>query len=484
MSQFNNAPVSFWIGKQRTGVSIEAAGVTYVPPIPYFTGAATGELCPATYDITAQPTGTGPTPAPPQPVSGPPTVPVVNGTPTMSSITVYFDVAGITGAEPIIYTARLYTSPSAIPLSLSASLVSGTTWAATASGLTAATGYYFKSVASNTIGGITHDMASALSQAIDTAGGTPAAPSGPPTIPVLNVAHNTDIVVNFDVTGITGVPTPSYSILWGTTTTPTTPATATFTSGNTWSATALGLTPHTVYYFKSVATNSQGSQTSAVSAGFMTTVVGEPSKAPTVPVVVSVTDTSITASFDVAGITGVTPFSYFLVCDTPSQTVAATLVSGTVWSATITGLVANTLYNISSKVTNSVYFQQSANAVLKTAGPPVGNPGILSNPMNGSIIFSAEIPDTTGVTSNPPYVLSGVYYKTAEGSGASQSTGPAIFGGPGNISALINFGGPLLPNGYPSKPLTPNTPYTGYATYTNIYGSLTTNTLTWTTYPP
>jgi len=38
MSQFNNTPVSFWIGQQRTNKS-------ELNPLPYFTGAASGAAC-------------------------------------------------------------------------------------------------------------------------------------------------------------------------------------------------------------------------------------------------------------------------------------------------------------------------------------------------------------------------------------------------------------------------------------------------------
>lgn len=38
MSQFNNTPVSFWIGQQRTNNSP-------VNPLPYFTGAVSGAAC-------------------------------------------------------------------------------------------------------------------------------------------------------------------------------------------------------------------------------------------------------------------------------------------------------------------------------------------------------------------------------------------------------------------------------------------------------
>ena len=106
------------------------------------------------------------------PPTGPPTVPVVSGTPTSSSITVTFDVAGITGNPSPFYNVLVgeTTSPT---LTVNATLVSGTTYTATASGLDANTFYYFKSVAAN---GVVPNAVSAVSAAIKTAAAPPVAP--------------------------------------------------------------------------------------------------------------------------------------------------------------------------------------------------------------------------------------------------------------------------------------------------------------------
>jgi hypothetical protein len=199
------------------------------------------------------------------PPSAAPTVPVVSGTPSSTSITVTFDVTGITGNPAPTYSIVWGTTTSPTTLA-SATLVSGTTYTATVSGLSAATAYYFASRASNASGTLT----SATSAAINTAAGG-AAPSGPPTPPaVLGDPTQTTIIVVFDTAGITGAPTPTYSVVWGTTTTPTTPAPATLISGTQYSATVGGLTANTTYYFASVASNSSGTQTSTPSAPITT----------------------------------------------------------------------------------------------------------------------------------------------------------------------------------------------------------------------
>jgi len=105
-----------------------------------------------------------PTPPPPgTPPSSAPTIPVVSGTPTSSSITVTFDIAGITGTAPILYGIYYGTTTSPIT-PIQATLSSGTIYTATVNGLTPTTTYYFKSVATNAYG----TMSSAVSGPIAT----------------------------------------------------------------------------------------------------------------------------------------------------------------------------------------------------------------------------------------------------------------------------------------------------------------------------
>jgi hypothetical protein len=199
------------------------------------------------------------------PPSTAPTVPAVSGVPTSTSITVTFDIAGITGNPTPNYKVLWGTTTTPTTV-VSATLISGTTYSATVSGLTASTAYYFASEAVNAVGTKT----SATSAAINTAAGG-AAPSGPPTIPAVSgTPTQTSITVSFDTAGITGSPGPTYSVLWGTTTTPTTPASATLVSGTIYNATIGGLTANTTYYVAAVASNSSGTQTSKESAPITT----------------------------------------------------------------------------------------------------------------------------------------------------------------------------------------------------------------------
>ena len=128
---------------------------------------------------TSDGTGTAP--------SAPPTVPVVSGTPTSSTITVTFDVAGITGSPPPYYTVLV--GPTTNPTGpFPATFVSGTTYQAVATGLAPNTNYYFKSVAQN---GISPNQVSAVSAAIKTGTG-PTPP--PPTGPLQTLCHHTFLV--------------------------------------------------------------------------------------------------------------------------------------------------------------------------------------------------------------------------------------------------------------------------------------------------
>lgn len=188
-------------------------------------------------------------------------------------------------------------------------------------------------------------------------------PENAPSIPVnVSPPSTTSITVVFNNALVGGSPAPGYSILYGTTPNPTTPypATKAAPSLGLYVASPTGLIPNTTYYFKSVAMNSAGRTVSAVSAGF-TTAAGSgipPSSAPTVPVVVGTPlDTSITMSFDAAGISGTPPPTFSGLIGTatsPGAPVAATLLSGTTYEIIASGLTPNTTYYFRSVAANGV----------------------------------------------------------------------------------------------------------------------------------
>lgn len=209
---------------------------------------------------------TSPVPIPVAPNPAPSIPFTAQTNPPSTSITVNFNTAGVTGTAPIIY--GIYygttTSPTTPLTSINAF---GSLETVTLTGLTPSTTYYFKSVATNAVG----TVSSAVSSPITTSGTPVTPPSAAPTIPVVSGSPTSSTIsVTFDVAGITGTPTPTYSLLYGTTTSPTAQLTATLVSGTTYKGDAINLSPSTTYYFKSVASNGVD-VVSAVSAGISTT---------------------------------------------------------------------------------------------------------------------------------------------------------------------------------------------------------------------
>lgn len=168
-------PAQFAFGSLYTGqLTGLTAGTTY-----YFRSVATNgsglrQSAVVSY-ATSGGSGTAPSPAP--------AVPTVSGTPTGSSITVQFSVAGVTGT-PAPTFGVLVGKTQTPTVFVSASLVSGTTYAATASGLTAGTTYYFKSLAQN---GTSPNAVSAVSAGISTG-------PAPPTETLQTLCHQTFLV--------------------------------------------------------------------------------------------------------------------------------------------------------------------------------------------------------------------------------------------------------------------------------------------------
>jgi hypothetical protein len=282
---------------------------------------------------------------------------------TSTSISVYFNVGLVTGNPTPTYSILWGNVGGPYTNNVNAGSFSGSIFFATISGLSPNQSIQCVSVATNS-GGSKQSLPSAV---LSTASGSPTPPNIPPGIPftVQNSPPSTSITILMNRAGVTGDPTPTYSFLYGTTTTPTISVPALQVIGSLYSAVITGLTPSTAYYFKSVATNSAGSQTSVVS-GAITTGAGSgtaPNQAPSVPAVSGTpTSNSITVTFDVAGITGTPTPSYNLLFGTttsPTAPLVATLVSGTTYTGTATGLTPSTAYYFKSEAQNGI----SPNAV-------------------------------------------------------------------------------------------------------------------------
>lgn len=191
-------------------------------------------------------------PPSPSPPSGAPTSPVFVSS-TTTSLTIQFDVAGITGSPYPSFEATFNS------IAFPATQVSGTIYQVVATGLSPATLYTCYSVAYNESG-----TELSVPSLFSTLPAPLVPPSGPPSIPSLISATTTTITIEFDVDGISGSPVPTYYADQGAT-----QLTAVLTSGTKYQATAIGLQPGTSYSFTSSATNAAGTKTSG-SASFST----------------------------------------------------------------------------------------------------------------------------------------------------------------------------------------------------------------------
>ena len=325
-----------------------------------------------------------------------PTVPVLSSN-TSTSITVNFDVAGIEGIPEPTYS--LLWGPQGGPYtnSVVAGNIEDTLYFATFSGLTPGTTYQCKSVATNSAG----VQISQASLGITTSAQSNSAPNIAPSVPSTAqvVVPSTSITVYINTAGITGTPAPTYTINYGVeaislsnTITPV------FAFGSLYVVTITGLEPSTDYYFNSVATNSEGSKTSATSEA-ITTSSGSgtgPSGPPTKPAVVGTpTSSSITVSFDTAGITGTPAPSFYILVGSNNTPLAdlvpfpATLASGTIYNGTATGLAPDTIYRF-------------------YAGAGNGNPSDTTSPLSDPIT-TAPAPTPASLMTNviTPFLIQG-----------------------------------------------------------------------------
>jgi len=340
--------------------------------------------------------------------TGPPGLPSLAAPPTEDTIPIIFDTAGIGGTQPLIYTLLYGTTPmpggdwTTLP---TLPVIGSTRRVANATGLEKGTLYYFGSRVRNTAGGVTSQIVS-----FSTAG-DPVAPNKSPTVPTFVSATNSSITVQFDVSGVTGNPVPNYRCASTDGTSPPTTVDATLVSGTIYQATVSGLTPATDYFFTSIATNANGTQTSQPSNPFQCGQSNSPSGPPTAPVLNgTATPTSIPVSVDITGITGTPAVSYKLYYGTAN---VGTLfgdmtISGNSATATVTGLQPSTNYYFKAVATNGVPTDKASaiSAPISTSGAtpvaPSGNaaqftPTIASGPTDTTINLNVNSSSITGI---------------------------------------------------------------------------------------
>jgi hypothetical protein len=407
-------------------------------------------------------------PASNNPPSTAPTTPLFL-TNTSNSVTVYFNAALVTGTPKPTFSILWGPPGGPYNTSVIAGNFSGSIYFATISGLTANEEIQCVSVATNSGG----SKQSLVSQIFSAATGEPVPPNLPPGVPftVQGSPPANSITILTNAAGVTGDPTPIISFLYGTTTTPTTPITGfqVFPNGSLYVAVVGGLTASTAYYFQSVATNSAGSETSVVSAP-ITTGTGSgtpPNQPPTVPVVSGTpTSNSITVTVDAAGITGTPPPTISLIYGpviTPNIPLAATLVSGTTYTATATGLLASTPYYFRSIADNGNTPSQisAVSAAISTAAatplPPLATivvlPFLLQGPRFGSTAPWAGID----------------YYIATPATGATYSVGGTSAQGQQLFGSM--YAGTVGSAGDVSGGAVPPVPYAGACTADQVFNA-------------
>lgn len=316
--------------------------------------------------------------------TGPPSGPTT--TPTLSlsgqnALQVTFNAVGVISTLPLTVLCNASTSPSMTnAITCQVLLQPGPVYTATATGLTPNTTYYFSTIASN---GVLPNQNSTVSAGFLTLPSTPTDLVAP-GVPFLVGIDGAQIVVNFDVTPVPSV-TPTYTVLYNTVNDPNAPGGGTNTcfnvDGNTWASGPFGTfnTGTNWYIFARASAEGQ----SATSAAFVynSSAVGPPSRPTSTPVVVSVTNSTATVSFNTIGITGTPPF--VPVCSasvSPSGPfdIACELqvVSANNYQATATLLDANTSYYFQTFLTNGVLPNQTSavSAAVVTANNPVASP--------------------------------------------------------------------------------------------------------------
>ena len=312
--------------------------------------------------------------------SGPPGVASTLNAPTSSEIDIIWSTLTVTGKPTPTQFAQYSERPNEGFMTLATiSPINPGYLEANASGLAANTPYYFQTVASNT-SGIVSSATSVFSTI--SSGPTPVAPSAAPTVPafVPGSATQTSVSVTFDVAGITGTPTPTYGLVYGTTTSPNSNLAATLSSGTIYQGTATGLTAGTNYYFESLAGNNVGVSTSVVSPAFSTLAgsgVG-PNVAPSIPLYdpFSAGANGFSCSYNISSVTGTpTPSTFLLINSSnyPSTFIPASNV-GPFEPFILTGLSTG-VYNVQSVASNASGVSTSVATQMSTLLelPPSGN---------------------------------------------------------------------------------------------------------------
>jgi hypothetical protein len=334
-----------------------------------------------------------------------------SGVITSNSITITFDVAGVTGTQPISYSAG-YSATSGGPYQfITLSPPVGTLYTGTASGLDPSTPYYFIVQATNVAGQVN----SAEVPITTSAGGAP--PSFAPTVPQPFPSNLGSLISTFymDVTGITGVEPITYNILYGSFSDQTSTVQAVQSTGNIYYASVPGLSLVGATYVNSQAINLVGSTISAPPVRFFPGNVGsaplfQPSS---ITLDVAVENTlSVYSQFANAGNGDPQALVYadYGLTSTFTSSINLLNISGTTWGGNVAGLMSSTTYYFQTRIYNSfsTLVSPTVTALSTIGGTPPGNVPNAQLLSTTSTSVTTYI-DTAGVTGDTPITYGGFF---------------------------------------------------------------------------
>ena len=278
-------------------------------------------------------------------------LPVISSTTGAYSITTSSAISGgvITSDGGASITARgLVWGTSAGSSTFSITTGTGTgTFTSSITGLTSGINYYIRAFATNSVGTkYGSEITLNTAQAVATLAATTTVSS----------IGSTTAVSGGNITYNGGATVTASGVVWSTTSTPTIALATKTTNGaasGTYTSNITGLTPGTLYYVRSYATNSVGTSYGAQTSF---TTLNTATIAATVSAT-SITSNSATTGGDITSDGGATVTSRGLVYGTSAGSATFSVTSGTgtgTYSIGLTGLTPATTYYVRSFATNSV----------------------------------------------------------------------------------------------------------------------------------
>jgi hypothetical protein len=278
-------------------------------------------------------------------------LPVISSTTGAYSITTSSAISGgvITSDGGASITARgLVWGTSAGSSTFSITIGTGTgTFTSSITGLTSGITYYIRAFATNSVGTkYGSEITLNTAQAVATLAVTTTASS----------IGSTTAVSGGNITYNGGATVTASGVVWSTTSTPTIVLATKTTDGaasGTYTSTITDLTPGTLYYVRSYATNSVGTNYGAQTSF---TTLNTPTISATASAT-SITSNSATTGGDITADGGATVTSRGLLYGTTTGSATFSVTSGTgtgTYSISLTGLLPATTYYIRSFATNSV----------------------------------------------------------------------------------------------------------------------------------